>query len=405
MRRALYEPEHESYRQSIGALLDAEVVPHYGRWEADGIVPRELFASLGALGAFGFSVPEAYGGNGVDDFRYNAVLHEESAARFVGPALLGAGLQADVCLPYFVDLADEDQRARWLPGIVSGRTVLAIAMTEPGTGSDLAGIRTSAVPDGDGYRLDGAKTFITNGLNADLVIVVARTGPHPHRGLSLLVLERGMPGFARTGPMHKIGLRAQDTAELHFDTVHVPAANLLGAPGTGFESLMHHLAQERLSIAVSSVAQARAAFRATVSYVKERTAFGAAVASFQAVRHRLAELDTELDVAEQFLDRCILERNAGHLDAVDAAKAKWWCTELQGRVLDAAVQFHGGYGYMQEYPVARAWADGRVSRIYAGTTEVMKEIISRALLPDPRSARPAGQDRPRARTTAQAHQP
>jgi alkylation response protein AidB-like acyl-CoA dehydrogenase len=380
MDRALYEPEHEAYRGSVRELLAAEVVPHYEDWRTAGIVPRELFTALGRIGALGFAAPERHGGNGVDDFRYNAVLQEEAAACFVAPAVLGPVLQADICLPYFVGTTTDEQRCRWLPGITSGRLVTAIAMTEPGTGSDLAGIRTRAELDGDTYVVDGAKTFITNGVNADLVVVVVRTGPDPHGGLSLLVVESGTPGFERGRALRKLGLRAQDTAELHFTGARVPAANLLGPAGSGFACLMRGLAQERLSIAVGAVAQARAALATTVEYVRERTAFGSPLSSYQALRHRLAELDTELDVAQQFLDRCILLRNAGQLDPVDAAKAKWWCTEAQGRIVDACVQLHGGYGFMDEYAVARAFADGRASRIYGGTTEIMKEIVGRALL-------------------------
>ncbi len=379
MRRFLFDAEHEAYRATIRAFLDREVVPNYPAWDKAGIVPRELFTRLGELGAFGIAVPEEYGGAGIRDFRYNVVVQEEAARAAVAPAILGPSLQADVCLPYLLDLTTEEQKARWLPGVASGALITAIAMTEPGTGSDLSGIRTRAVPDGDHYVIDGAKTFITNGINSDLVIVAARTGEHPHRGISLIVVERDTPGFQRDRALEKVGMHAQDTAELSFVGARVPVANLLGGEGDGFFGLTRNLAQERVSVAVAGLAQASAALEWTIRYVRDRTAFGRRVGSLQTVRHRLAELVTEVDIAQHYLDGCVRELNDGQLTAVDAAKAKWWCTELQGRVLDACVQLHGGYGYMFEYPIARAWADGRASRIYAGTTEIMKEIIGRSL--------------------------
>jgi len=379
MKRTLFEAEHDSYRKSVRSFLEKDVVPHYARWDRDGIVPRSLFTGLGALGALGFGVPEEFGGAGIRDFRYNTVLQEESARAGVAPAVLGPALQADVCLPYFLEFCDDKQRARWLPGITSGELITAIAMTEPGTGSDLSGIRTKAVRDGDDYVLDGGKTFITNGINADLVIVAVRTGDHPHRGISLIVVERGTPGFERGRKLEKIGLHAQDTAELSFTGARVPAANLLGAEGAGFSGLTRNLAQERVSCSVAAVAQASAALDLTVAYVRERKAFGKPIGALQNTRFALAELATEIDIAQQFTDRCVQELNAGSLGGVDAAKAKWWTTELLGRVTDTCLQLHGGYGYMLEYPIARAWMDARVSRIYAGTTEVMKEIIGRSL--------------------------
>ncbi|WP_225829743.1 acyl-CoA dehydrogenase family protein [Streptomyces sp. NK08204] len=379
MKRILFDAEHEAYRDSVRAFLEKEVAPRYADWDRAGIVPRELFTGLGRLGALGFAVPEEFGGAGINDFRYNMILQEEAARAAVSPAVLGPALHADVCMPYFLECTTDEQKARWLPGIASGELITAIAMTEPGTGSDLSGIRTKAVRDGDHYVIDGAKTFITNGINADLVILAARTGEHPHRGLSLIVVERDTPGFERGRKLEKVGLHAQDTAELSFTGARVPVANLLGNEGEGFFALTRNLAQERLSVSVAGLAQAAAAFDWTTDYVRERKAFGKPIGSMQVIRHRLAELATEIDVAQQYLDRCILALNAGELTAVDAAKAKWWCTELQGRVVDACVQLHGGYGYMLEYPIARAWQDSRVSRIYAGTTEVMKEIIGRSL--------------------------
>ncbi|MER7005387.1 acyl-CoA dehydrogenase family protein [Dactylosporangium sp. NPDC000555] len=378
MRRVLYDHDHETYRDSVQTFLRKEVVPNYAEWERAGIVPRALFTTAADLGMFA-AVPSEYGGEGVDDFRYNAIMLEESAHAAVWPAMAGPSLQADIVLPYLLRLTTGEQRLRWLPGVASGRTITALAMTEPGTGSDLAGIRTTAVRDGDCYVVNGAKTFITNGINADLVIVAVRTGEHPHRGLSLLVVERDSAGFERGRNLDKIGHHAQDTAELTFSDVRVPVANLLGEEGSGFASLTGNLVRERVSIAVSAVAQATAALRWTVEYVRERRAFGAPIGALQYTRFRLAEIATEIELAQHFVDRCVLELNAGTLGAVDAAKAKWWTTEMQGRAVDACVQLHGGYGYMLEYPIARAFMDSRVSRIYAGSTEIMKEIIGRSL--------------------------
>ncbi|MEV0431480.1 acyl-CoA dehydrogenase family protein [Micromonospora sp. NPDC050495] len=378
MKRILYEAEHEAFRESARTFIAKEVVPHYLEWDKAGIVPRELFVKAGELGLFA-AVPEEYGGAGVVDFRYNAVFAEEAAAAGVTPATLGPSLQADVCMPYFLEMTTEEQKARWFPGIASGELITAVAMSEPGTGSDLSGIRTKAVRDGDHYVINGAKTFITNGINADLVITAVRTGDHPHRGLSLIVVERGTPGFERGRKLDKVGLHAQDTAELAFTDARMPAANLLGVEGDGFFGLTRNLAQERVSVAVSAVAQCVAALGWTCGYVRERKAFGKPIGSLQHIRFALAELATEIDIAQQFVDRCVTELVRGSLSPVDAAKAKWWTTELQGRVMDRCLQMHGGYGYMLEYPVARAWMDSRVSRIYAGTTEIMKEIIGRSL--------------------------
>ena len=378
MRRALFEPEHKTYRESVQAFVAKEMIPKYPEWEHAGIVPRDLFVLAGELGLFA-AVPEEYGGSGVADFRYNVIFSEEAARAGVAPAALGLTLQADVCMPYLLGLANEEQKQRWLPGIADGSLITAIAMTEPGAGSDLSGIRMSAALDRGDYVINGNKTFITNGINADLVIIAVRTGEHPHKGLSLLVVERGMAGFERGRNLEKIGMHAQDTAELSFTDVRVPTGNLLGAEGEGFYGLMRNLPQERISLAVSGLAQTGAAVEATIDYVRSRTAFGKPIGSLQNTRFRLAELVTEIDIAQQFLDRCVLELNDGALSAVDAAKAKWWTTELQGRAMDVCLQLHGGYGYMLEYPVAKAWADSRVSRIYGGSTEIMKEIIGRSL--------------------------
>ncbi|MGH3868936.1 MAG: acyl-CoA dehydrogenase family protein [Pseudonocardiaceae bacterium] len=380
MRRRLFEAEHEAFRESVRAFLRKEVTPHLQAWDAQGIVPRELYTAAGAAGLLGMAIPEEFGGGGVSDFRFNAVLGEEVMRAGAAGAGLGLSLHNDICLPYFLDLATDEQRRRWLPGIASGELITAIAMTEPGMGSDLAGMATTAVYQSDHYLVNGSKTFVSSGINADLVITAVKTDPgQRHQGMSLLVVERGMAGFERGRNLAKLGQHAQDTAELFFRDVHVPAANLLGTPGAGFTSLVDRLPQERLSMAVSAVAGARAALDLTLAYVKDRTAFGQPIGSFQNTKFRLAEMATEIDIAQAFTDRCIEALNDGELTVADAAKAKWWCTELQGRVLDACLQLHGGYGYMLEYPIARAFADARVTRIYGGTTEIMKEVIGRSL--------------------------
>lgn len=378
MIRDLFDQDHEQYRQTVAGFIAREITPNYEAWSREGIVPRTVFEKAGDLGMYP-AVPEVYGGAGVRDFRFLCVFLEEAAKAEVGPALAGISLQNEICMPYFLDLTTEEQKARWLPGIGTGRLITAIAMTEPGAGSDLSGITTRAVRDGDDYIVNGAKTFITNGINADLIITVVRTGDHPHKGLSLLIIERGMEGFSRGRNLDKVGLHAQDTAELSFVDVRVPAANMLGEQGSGFVSLMRNLAQERLGLAVAAVAGAKAAFDLTVAYVRERTAFSQPIGSFQNTRFKMAEMATELDIAQSFVDQCVLALNAGTLDAVDAAKAKWWTTELQGRIVDTCVQLHGGYGYMMEYGIARSFIDARISRIYGGTTEIMKEIIGRSL--------------------------
>ncbi|MGH3833492.1 MAG: acyl-CoA dehydrogenase family protein [Pseudonocardiaceae bacterium] len=380
MRRRLFEAEHEAFRDSVRAFVRKEVAPHLPAWDAEGIVPRKLFTSAGAAGFLGMAIPEELGGGGVSDFRFNAVLGEEIMAAGAGGAGLGLTLHNDICLPYFLDLATEEQRRRWLPGIASGELITAIAMTEPGMGSDLASMATTAVRKSDHYLLNGSKTFVSSGINADLVITAVKTdAAQRHQGMSLLVVERGMAGFERGRKLAKLGQHAQDTAELFFRDVQVPVANLLGTQGAGFTHLVDHLPQERLSMAVCAVAGARAALEQTLAYVKDRTAFGQPIGSFQNTRFRLAEMATEIDIAQAFTDRCIEALNDRELTVTDAAKAKWWCTELQGRVLDGCVQLHGGYGYLLDYPIARAFADARVTRIYGGTTEIMKEVIGRAL--------------------------
>jgi alkylation response protein AidB-like acyl-CoA dehydrogenase len=379
MQRDLFDDEHDQFRDSFRRFLQKEVAPHNLAWEDAGCVPREVFAAAGELGFLGMQVPEEYGGAGVDDFRFNVVIGEEAQRAGVRSFGSGITLHNDICLPYFLEYTTEEQRQRWLPPIVAGQAITAIAMTEPGTGSDLASIRTSAKRDGDGYRINGAKTFITNGINSDLVITAVRTGPGSHDDLTLVVLERGMDGFTRGRNLEKIGLHGQDTAELFLDDVHVPVANVLGVEGAGFGQLVSNLAQERLSIAVAAVSASRAALEWTLQYTNERNAFGRSISAFQATRFKLAELHAEITVGEVFVDRCVEALNADELDPADAAIAKYWSTELQGRVVDACLQLHGGYGYMTEYPIARAYADARISRIYGGSNEIMKEIIGRSL--------------------------
>ncbi|UQX87779.1 acyl-CoA dehydrogenase family protein [Jatrophihabitans telluris] len=379
MLRKHYDDDQLAFGEASHTFIAKQIHPDYLAWEQAGIAPRELFTAAGAQGLLGLQIPEEYGGGGTQDFRFNQILDEELMLGGVGAAGLGLSLHNDICLPYFLHYCTAEQKRRWLPGIASGELITAVAMTEPGAGSDLAGIRSSAVADGTDLIVNGSKTFITNGINADLVIVAVRTSADKHRGLTLVVLERGMPGFERGRNLDKLGLHSQDTAELSFTDVRVPAENILGEIGTGFASLVANLPQERLSIAVAGVAGARAALNWTVDYVRERKAFSASIGSLQNTRFRLAEIATEVDVAQAYVDRCVIALNEDDLSVQDAAKAKWWCTELQGRTVDTCLQLHGGYGYMLEYPIARAFADARVTRIYGGATEIMKEIIGRSL--------------------------
>jgi alkylation response protein AidB-like acyl-CoA dehydrogenase len=364
MRRTLFEDEHEQFRDSVRRFITTELAPHNEEWERAGIVDRSMFTLAGANGFLGMAAPEKFGGGGVDDFRYNMVIAEEVQHGGINAAGLGWTLHNDICLPYFLHLCNDDQMARWLPGICSGALISAIAMTEPGMGSDLASMTSSARRDGDDYIVNGSKTFITNGINADLVITAVKTDPSErHSGISLVVLERDMDGFERGRNLDKIGMHAQDTAELFFNDVRVPVANRLGDEGQGFRYLVTNLAQERLSIAVTAVAAARASFDVTLGYVKERRAFGQPIGSFQNTRFAIAEMATEINLAQTFVDAAVLALGAGELTAEEASMAKWWCTELQGRVADRCVQLHGGYGYMTEYLVARAFADARITRI------------------------------------------
>jgi alkylation response protein AidB-like acyl-CoA dehydrogenase len=380
VRRYLYDTDHEAFREVVQAFIKREVEPNNERWEAERNVDRSAWLAAGKQSIIGHLIPERFGGLGTTDYRFRAVVTEELAKAGATSVSSGFGLQDDIAIPYIVDLGTDEQLERWLPKMASGEAIGAIAMTEPGAGSDLQGIRTTAVRDGEDWIVNGAKTFITNGINADLVIVVARTNPADGaRGISLLVVERGMPGFSRGRKLDKIGLHGQDTAELFFDDVRVPANNLLGREGSGFVHLMERLPRERLSIAVMGLASARAGIGWTVDYTTQRTAFGQPIAAFQNTAFELASVVTETDVLEAFIDKAILALNANELSAVDAAKAKLWGTEVQKRVLDRCLQLFGGYGYMNEYPIARAYADARVQTIYGGTSEIMKTIIARDL--------------------------
>ena len=377
-RPSILEQEHEDFRAVARAFFDKEVVPHHAAWEEAGVVDREIWRKAGERGLLCFDVEEEYGGPGIKDFRYNMVLAEESArANASGP---GFAVHTDIIVPYISSLGTDEQKRRWLPGCVSGDLVTAIAMTEPGAGSDLQGIRTTAVDAGDHYVLNGSKTFISNGILADLVIVVCRTDPDAgHQGISLLVVERGMEGFERGRNLEKMGLHAQDTAELSFTDVRVPKENLLGAEGSGFISLMENLPQERISIGCIAVAAIEHVLDLCLAYAKEREAFGKPIGTFQHNRFVLAEMATEAHIARVFINDCVLRLNAGQVDTALASMAKWWTTELQKRVVDAGVQLHGGYGYMNEYPISKVYVDSRIQTIYGGTTEIQKEIIGRML--------------------------
>ncbi|MFF2650323.1 acyl-CoA dehydrogenase family protein [Streptomyces sp. NPDC058045] len=379
MDRRIFTAEHDAFRETVRTYLAKEVLPYYEQWEKDGIVSRAAWLAAGRQGLLGLAVPEEYGGGGNPDFRYSAVLAEEFTR--AGAPGFAIGLHNDIIGPYLTSLTTEEQKRRWLPGFCSGETITAIAMTEPGAGSDLQGIRTRAEDRGDHWLLNGAKTFISNGILADLVVVVARTTPEGGaHGLSLLVVERGTPGFERGRNLGKIGQKSQDTAELSFTDVRVPKENLLGELNGAFGHLMTNLAQERIAIAVAGIAAAEHLLEITIRYVKEREAFGRPLAKHQHIRFEIAELATECAVTRSFLDRCIEDHAEGRLNAVHASMAKWWATELQKRAADRCLQLHGGYGYMNEYPVAKAFTDGRVQTIYGGTTEIMKEIIGRSLL-------------------------
>ena len=381
MKTDLFENDHELFGESVRAFVNKYVAPNLEKWDAARLIDRDTWLAAGQQGLLGLNVPEEYGGAGENDYRFRVVIQTEIAR--VGASALQSGFSTndDIVLNYLLRHGNEEQKRRWLPGFVTGATIGAIAMTEPGAGSDLRGITSTAVPDGDDWILNGAKTFITSGVLADLVIVVAKTDPElGSRGFSLFVVENGTAGFTRGRKLHKVGLHAQDTAELFFDQVRVPRQNLLGERGQGFAYLMQSLPLERLGIGVAAQVSAEAVMGWTLDYLKERHAFGKPIGEFQGVGFTLAELQTAIEVSRAYIDRCVREHNEGTLSAVDAAKAKLWATELQGRVVDAGVQFHGGYGYMAEYPVARAFVDARIQRIYGGANEIMKEIIHRDLM-------------------------
>lgn len=388
--RKIFDEEHEIFRDSVRSFMKNEIQPHSERWHEAGIVDREAFLKAGAQGLLLMWADEKYGGAGVPDFRYEQVLIEENAR--YGDAGFFMTLHNRLVAPYIGELGTDEQKARWLPKCISGEHILAVAITEPGAGSDVAGIRTRAEDKGDFFLLNGSKTYISNGINADLIVVVAKTDPESRHGLSLFVVERDMPGFERGRNLKKMGLKSQDTAELFFNNVKVPKENLLGDLHRGFYHLMHFLAEERLLGAVGYLAAADTAFDLTMDYIRERKAFGQPIADFQNTRFRMADMRTEIDVAQAFVDQCVEEHNRGVLTADNAAKAKLYTSELEGRVMDTCVQLHGGAGYMEEYAVCRMYLNARVSRIYAGSSEVMREIIARSVGLDPRRKERHGKD-------------
>ncbi|KAA9165989.1 acyl-CoA dehydrogenase [Amycolatopsis acidicola] len=380
MRRTLYTADHEAYRETVREFVAREVVPHHERWDAERWIDRSVFAAAAKQGIYGLQIPEIYGGAGEQDYRYRMIVCEEIAKIHALSFGLTISLQDDLVLHYLLDLTTDEQKQRWLPGMAAGELIGALAMTEPGAGSDLQGIRTTARKDGADWILNGQKTFISSGIMADLVIVAARTDPDAgSKGFSLFVVERDMPGFVRGRKLDKVGLPGQDTAELFFEDLRVPAANLLGTEGRGLHHLMSHLPRERLGVSAKAIATCRAIFEDTRRYCFERRAFGQAIGDFQHVRFELAEMATEIDIAQSYVDDSALAFNAGELTPVDAAKGKWYISELQKRLVDRCLQLHGGYGYMTEYPVARAYLDTRIETIYGGTTAIMKEIIGRDL--------------------------
>ena len=382
MDRRAFEEDHEMFRDSVRSFMQNEIGPHAERWHEQGIVDRDACLKAGEMGLLCMWVPEEFGGIGMPDFRYEQIVMEETT-RYGDPGVFFT-LHSRLVAPYIGTFGTDEQKARWLPKCVSGENILAIAMTEPGAGSDLSGIRAKAEDKGDHFLLNGSKTFISNGILADLVIVAARTDANARHGISLFVVERGMEGFERGSNMSKMGMKTQDTAELFFNNVKVPKENLLGELHRGFYHMMHGLAEERLILACGSQANAHAAFDATVEYVQDRKLFGRTLADFQNTRFKLAEMSTEIDIGYAFIDRCVAAHNEGRLAPEDAAKAKLWVSEMENRVTDECVQLHGGNGFMMEYEVCRRHAAARVSRIYAGTSEIMKEIIARSLGLDPR---------------------
>jgi alkylation response protein AidB-like acyl-CoA dehydrogenase len=379
--RDLFDDVHQEFRAAFRSFVMAAIVPFHERWEQAGRVDRSMFAEAGARGFLGMAVPEQYGGLGQPDFRFNVVISEELQRANVLASGTCITLHNDIVLPYFLTATNEEQRRRWLPGMVTGMRMGAISMSEPGAGSDLASIRTTARLDGDHYVVNGSKTFVTNGLNCDTVVLAVKTDPtQRHKGISLLVVEDPTPGFERGRKLDKIGQRSQDTAELFFNDALVPVANRLGAEGTGFALLMGNLVQERLSMAVNAIAGARAVLGWTLEYCRQRTAFGGPLTDQQFVRFEFAEMTTATDIGQVYVDHLVSRLDRGDVTAEDAAKAKYWTTELQQDVVNRCLQLHGGYGYMREYPVARAFLDARIQTIYGGTTQIMKEIIGRAVV-------------------------
>ncbi|MEL6300838.1 MAG: acyl-CoA dehydrogenase family protein [Pseudomonadota bacterium] len=389
MERNCYNEDHEMFRDAVRQFMINEIGPHAEAWREAGIVDREAFRKAGEQGLLLMWADEQYGGAGVKDFRYEQVLIEELTKH--GDPGFFMTLHSRLVAPYIGELGTDEQKARWLPKCVSGESILAIAMTEPGAGSDVAGMKTRAVDAGDHWVLNGSKTYISNGINADLILVAARTTDASH-GLGLFVVERGMEGFERGRNLKKMGLSAQDTAELFFNDVKIPKENVLGDPTRGFYYLMQFLAEERLLGAAGYVAAAQHAFDITMDFIKERKAFGQTIADFQNTRFKMADMRTEIDLAQVFLDRCVEEHNAGKLTAELAAQIKLYGSELEGRVMDACVQLHGGAGYMDEYKISRMYTDARISRIYAGSSEIMREIIARSIGLDPRAKKPKAVD-------------
>jgi len=381
MERTLYTTDHEQYRATVREFLAREVVPHAAQWDADRWIDKAVFAKAAAAGIYALRVPEEFGGAGEPDYRFRLIVCEEVARINALSFGLTLGLQDDLVLAYLSDLTNDEQKKKWLPGFAAGELIGALAMTEPGAGSDLRGMRTSAKRDGDHYVINGSKTFISSGIMADFVVLAVRTNPEGgSRGFSIVVVEADSPGFIRGRKLDKLGLPGQDTSELFFEDCRVPVENLLGEEGQGLQYLMSHLPQERLGISAMGITTARAIYEMTVDYTTQRTAFGQSIADFQNTRFELATMATELDVAEAYMDQSVLAFNEGRLSSTDAAKGKWFISELQKRVIDRCLQLHGGYGFMNEYPVAKAYADSRIQTIYGGTTEIMKELIGREIV-------------------------
>jgi alkylation response protein AidB-like acyl-CoA dehydrogenase len=375
--RTLFSEEHELYRDQVRKFVEREIAPHHAKWEKDSIVPRSVWLAAGEAGLLLPAIPDEYGGCGGDRLHSAIVMEELARAGATGP---GFSLHSDIVAPYILTYGTEEQKHRYLPRMAKGEIIGAIAMTEPGAGSDLQGVRTTAQARGNGYVLNGQKTFITNGQNSDVVITVAKTDPAAGaKGITLFLVDGGLPGFSKGRNLEKLGMHAQDTSELFFQDVELPGDARLGAEGQGFGMLMKELAWERLQIAITGIAASEAALQGTLDYVRERKAFGRAVFDFQTTKHKLAELKTEVQIGRTFVDRCLQQMMETELDATTAAMAKYWITDLQCKVMDVCLQLHGGYGYMIEYPIARAYADARVQRIYGGTNEIMKELIARSL--------------------------